>query len=338
LTNILIVGPAWIGDMVMAHSLVRLLHDRYPQAAIDIAAPAWSHAIIRRMQEVRAAIEIPFKHGEFKPRARWRWGKALRDRHYDWVIVLPTTWKSALLVSGSKIPRRTGFVGESRYGLLNDLRPLDKYALPLMVQRYLALGLDKDETVPEKFQMPRLTVSLENQRQVLQKLGLPTPQNPILVMCPGAEYGPSKRWPTRYFAEVAKAKIAQGWQAWIMGSAKESELGDEIVNVAGGQCYNLAGKTDLADAVDLMAMASAVLTNDSGLMHVAAAVDVPIYAVFGSSTPAHTPPLSDKAKIVSLDLPCSPCFRKQCQYGHYDCVKKLMPEQVLVEMRADENS
>jgi len=221
-----------------------------------------------------------------------------------------------------------------RYGLLNDIRVLDKKQLPMTVQRFVALGVGPGELLPE-IPEPRLEVQPESIADALQSIGLNRPEGKLLVLCPGAEYGPAKQWPAEYFAAVASEKINQGWQVWLFGSEKDRAIGDSVITAMGqsdGMVQNLAGGTTLEQAVDLMSLATVVVGNDSGLMHVAAALDRDLVAIYGSSDPGFTPPLNHRAQIIDLNLECSPCFKRECPLGHYDCLKKLEPKQVLKAM------
>lgn len=327
--RILVVGPSWVGDMIMAQTLYQVLRHDDPACAIDVLAPAWSAGILARMPEVRRSIEAPFGHGQFGWGARRALGRALRGR-YERAFVLPNSWKSALVPWFAGIPRRTGFVGEFRHGLLNDARRLDKVALPRLVDRYRALAGPGAGTVEAR---PRLRVDEAACAATLARLGL-TLDRPVLALCPGAEYGPAKRWPSGHYAALARVKLAAGWQVWLYGSAKDAGVTGEINTLAGGGCVDLAGRTSLTDAADLLSRAAAVVTNDSGLMHLAAAVAVPVIALYGSSDPGYTPPLSDRARVVSLGLSCSPCFKRECPLGHLDCLNRLEPERVLAELDA----
>ncbi len=324
---LLLIGPSWVGDMVMAHSLIQVLQKREPDLAVDVLAPVWSMELVERMPGVRKAVVMDVGHGRLDLAQRRRLGRNLRGR-YDQAIVLPNSWKSALIPFFARIPRRTGFVGECRFGLLNDWRWLDKAKLPMTVQRFVALGLPGNASLPPAYPPPRLRVDPAGAQHAATALTLPL-DRPVLVLCPGAEYGPAKRWPTRHFAEVGKAMREQGWHIWIMGSEKDRESATKVCALIGPQCVNLAGRTTLAQAVDLMALASAVVSNDSGLMHVAAAQDRPLVAVYGSSDPGFTPPLSQAARVVTLNLACSPCFHRQCRFYHYNCLQTLSPDLVL---------
>lgn len=334
LPRCLLIGPSWIGDMVMAHSLVQVLKGQNPEEIIDILAPEWSRALLERMPGVNETLSMPVGHGRLGWSERLALGRSLRGR-YDQAIVLPNSWKSALVPFFARIPLRTGYTGEYRHGLLNDRRKLDKTRLPMAVQRFVALGLPKDALLPPLCPTPRLRLNPADPRvaAAAAALSLRT-DKPILVLCPGAEYGPAKRWPTAHFAEVGKAMVKQGWDIWVMGSGKDLDAAEEVYILTGPGCVNLAGRTTLAQAVDVMALASAVVTNDSGLMHVAAALGRPLVAVYGSSDPGFTPPLSKTARIVSLGLECSPCFKRECRFGHLDCLGKLFPERVLEALKA----
>ncbi|TCP11621.1 heptosyltransferase-2 [Crenobacter luteus] len=325
--KILVIGPSWVGDSVMAQPLYRRLAERHPGVAIDVFAPAWTLPLLTRMPEVRRAHLNPFGHGQLRLAERWRVARALRREGYDQVIVLPNSLKSALIPFFAGIRLRTGFVGESRYGLLNDTRELDEKALPMMVERFCALGEDAQHAIPRPIPHPRLAVDAASQAAALGKLGL-TNDKPAVAFCPGAEYGPAKRWPARHFAELAHRFAEAGYQVWLFGSHKDQEIGEEIVNLSGGSAVNLAGRTGLDEAIDLIGLTELAVCNDSGLMHVAAALDKPLVALYGSSSPDFTPPLSDKAQIVSLNLECSPCFERNCPFGHTDCLEKLLPDPV----------
>jgi heptosyltransferase II len=325
--KILVVGPSWIGDTVLAQPLLTLLHQRHPNLKLDFLAPAWTFPVVRRMPEVRRAIANPFQHGELKLRERRRLGVALRAERYDQAIVLPNTLKSAFVPVFARVKRRTGYSGEMRWGTLNDVRLLDPLALPQMAQRYAALGLDARESLPAVLPRPHLTVDDAQRVATLNALGLAGVSRAV-ALCPGAEYGPAKRWPPSYFAELAKTLTAAGDAVWLIGSAKDAPIAQDIVRLSGGACLDLCGKTSLDQAIDLLASARLAITNDSGLMHVAAAVGTPLIAIYGSSTPDHTPPMSPRAQIVKLDMPCSPCFERTCPLGHFNCMMLLKPERV----------
>jgi len=329
MNKILLIGPAWVGDMVMAQSLFKLLKERRPNAVLHVAAPAWTLPLLSRMPEVSAMTPLPFAHGRLDLQARYTIGKSLRATQFEQAIVLANSFKSALLPWFAKIPLRTGWSRELRCLILNDTRRLDKKRYPLMVQRYLALGLSPDEVLPSAYSHPELSSTLETQAAALEQVGLSRPTVPVLALCPGAEFGPSKRWPEEAYAEVARAKLAAGWQVWLFGSAKDQAVTQRIMALTGNACLDLAGRTRLDEAIDLLALATAVVSNDSGLMHVAAALKKPLIALYGSTSPDFTPPLAKQVSILKLALSCQPCFERDCPLKHHQCMRDLAPSTVL---------
>jgi heptosyltransferase II len=332
--TILVIGPAWIGDMVMAQSLFKLIKQRRPQAQIDVIAPTWTESLLARMPEVREKILLPVTHGQLAMAWRWRVGRQLRDRKYEQAIILPNSFKSALIPLFAAARRRTGFLGEYRWGLLNDVRRLDRKTLPRRVDTYIALGLDKDEPMLASIPQPTLNASPSDAHAALARLGQKVPSAPVLGMCPGAEYGAAKRWPARYFAEVASAQLARGWQVWLFGSGNDVPITEEIQALTGGRCLNLGGRTSLDECIDLMSLLTVVVTNDSGLMHVAAGLDRDLVAIYGCTSPEHNPPLHPRAKILYLGLDCSPCYQRECPLEHLNCLRQLPPTQVLASLDA----
>ncbi len=330
---ILVVGPSWVGDMVMAQTLFSELRRQYPECAIDVLAPAWCRPLLSRMPEVRDALSLPFDHGDLKLGERHALGKRLRGQ-YQQAYVLPNSLKSALVPWSARIPVRTGWRGEMRYGLLNDVRKLDKDAYPLMVQRFVALALPADAPVPglESIKAPHLDVSEDARRAAMDSHGLNT-DKPVLGLCPGAEFGPAKRWPEHHYAAVAQHWIDNGGQVWIFGSAKDKPVADTIVDSLTDESCDraavLAGNTSLEEAVDLLSATAAVVSNASGLFHIAAALTIPLVSVYGSTSPGFTPPLGDRVAVVRLGLECSPCFKRECPLGHLDCLRQLPPSQVI---------
>ena len=330
--RLLVVGPSWVGDMMMAQSLLMLLSSRTPTCQLDVLAPEWSKPLLARMPEVSSAISSPFQHGQFGLSARYRLGKSLRSDKYDQAILLPNSFKSALVPFWANIPKRTGYVGEFRYGLLNDARKLDKQALTKTVQRFVALGLNEGQSLPDPLPEPYLRTEDHAVRDSLTAVGVATPGSPVLALCPGAEYGPAKRWPTRHYATVAQHYLASGWHVWLFGSDKDRSVCSKINRLSGNGCEDLSGRTGLGQAIDLMSLASAAVSNDSGLMHIAAALKLPMVAIYGSSDPGFTPPLSRQARIACLELECSPCFKRECPLGHLDCLNKLAADTILEQL------
>lgn len=331
--RILIVGPSWVGDMVMAQTLFTALRQRDPDCLIDVLAPDWSRPLLERMPEVRHALSLPFAHGELRLRDRRSLAQSLIG-DYEQAIVLPNSFKSALLPFWARIPQRTGWRGEMRYGLLNDIRSLDKEALPLMVQRFVALATPADAPPPaiDEIVAPRLRVDTSSADSCMQGLGL-NQSLPVLGLCPGAEFGPSKRWPEEHFASVATGQLEQGWQVWLFGSPNDRPVAEKIRQLVPEKLrwrlHILAGETSLAEAVDLLSLTDAVVSNDSGLMHIAAALHRPLVAVYGSTSPAFTPPLHQQVEIVRTGIECSPCFKRECPLGHLRCLRDLSPTMVM---------
>jgi len=324
----LIVAPAWVGDMVMAQSLVAALHARPDTAAVDILAPPWTAALGARMPGVGKAHVIPAKHGRFDLAMRWRLGRDLRREDYDLAIVLPGSLKAAIPPFAAGVPVRRGYRGEWRYGLLNDIRRLDKSRVKRTIDRFVALAADRGAPAPAT-PAPVLAFDSELGRTAAARLGLDL-DRPVVALCPGAEYGPAKQWPARHYAALVSLLAARGFRTWIFGSKKDAGIGEEIARLAGpdGAPVNLAGRTELIEAIDLMSLARSVVTNDSGLMHVAAAIGRPLVALYGSTTPEMTPPLGRVVEIVERQLPCRPCFERTCPLGHLDCLNLIRPDDV----------
>jgi lipopolysaccharide heptosyltransferase II len=306
--SILVVGPSWVGDMIMAQSLLKLLKSRQPGCSIDLLAPQWSLPVIARMPEVRKGVVLPAAHGELAFGKRWQLGQWLRAANYQRAIVLPRSMKAALVPWFAGIPRRTGFRGEMRFGVINDRRPFDKSVLDQTVKRFVALGLEPGEPLPELPQ-PELAVAADNQDRLCEQFGL-TRTRPIVALMPGAEYGPAKCWPLAHFSELAAALGRAGFDVWVLGSAKESAQGEAIAKAS--EAHNLCGRTELEDVVDLLALCQAVVSNDSGLMHMAAAVGCHVIGIYGSTSPDFTPPLTERKTLHYLGLDCSPCFKREC--------------------------
>lgn len=317
--------------MVMAQSLFKRLKKDHPSSVIDVLAPGWSRSLTDRMPEVRQAIDMPIGHGRLGLAERWRLGRSLRGQ-YDWSILLPNSWKSALIPYAAQIPKRTGWLGEFRYGLLNDTRRLDKKRLSMTVQRFVALAdirqlHDSDDSI--EVQPPLLDVRLADIHQAMQALSLKKQaRRRVLGLCPGAEYGPAKRWPAASFGGLARQYHEAGWDIWLFGSGKDRAVCDAVNQAAEGCCIDLCGHTSLSQAVDIMAFSDAVVSNDSGLMHIAAALNKPLVAIYGSSDPSFTPPLNQQHAIVYRQLECSPCFERECPLGHLNCLKGLEVAQV----------
>jgi heptosyltransferase-2 len=325
MTRSLVIAPQWIGDAVMTEPLLRRLAARGEQ--LTVGAVPWVAPVYRAMPQAPEVIEFPFQHGGLQLRERRRIARDIEGR-FDVAYVLPNSLKSALLPFLASIPKRVGYLGEARVGLLTH-RLKNPKGKPPMVAFYSALSGDTEGLAQDK---PKLQLPPAQVEHAVHAAGLSS--GGYFVFAPGAEYGPAKRWPAIHYAELAKLLDVP---AVLLGSAKEAPLCEEIAQEAGSdQCINLAGKTSLPDAFALIAAARAVVSNDSGLMHVAAGLGVPQVALFGSSSPEHTPPLNERAQVIWLrndraydpPLDCAPCFERDCPLGHTRCLYDITPERV----------
>jgi len=326
--RVLLIAPSWVGDAILSEPLVATLRAAGVTQPIDVVAPPWCGPVYARMRGIGEIFEAPAAHGEFAFRARRTFGMSLRARRYTHAYVLPNTWKSALVPFFAHIPIRVGYVGETRYGLLTDARRIDRTRQPQLVARYAALA--KARGAPFEAPPPRLLANDANLGAALRGLGL-SRARPVAILCPGAEFGPAKRWPPEHFASLARRLAQDGHDIWILGSPNDGDVARAVLaalpaDVTG--VVDLTGRTDLGTAIDLMSVASIVVSNDSGLMHAAAAVDAPLVALFGSSSPAYTPPMSPLARVARIDIACSPCFKRVCPLGHFRCMRDLSPELV----------
>ena len=346
----------------MAQALLRRLKRTEPDCEIHMLAPAWTLPVASRMAEVDEVLDLPFRHGELHLRRRWRLGRDLRQAGYSRAYVLPNSFKSALLPFFARIPARIGWVGEARWLLLTDCRRLDPAALPLMVDRFANLadpcaepkiaGHDRSPLEGEQAKqgrspslsvwggsredLPHLTVDKKSLPATLSSLNLNQPEK-LLALCPGAEFGPAKQWPPAHFAAVATAMAEQGWAVYLFGSAKDRAATAAVTAAMSpslrAQCHDLAGRTDLSQAIDLLSLSSAVVSNDSGLMHIAAALGRPLVALYGSTSPDFTPPLTSQVAVLHTDIECRPCFQRQCPYGHLRCLTELSPQRAIAALQ-----
>ena len=324
------MAPAWVGDMVMAHTLVSLLVAEAgdaDEAEGHLVAPPATASLARRMPGVAGVWTLEGGHGELGLGRRRALAQRLRALAFDRAIVLPNSFKSALLPFFARIPVRTGWQGEARYGVLNDRRRLDPERYPLMIERFMALALPEGAPLEKPYPLPRLEADGASAGRLAERFGLET--GSVTVLCPGAEFGPAKRWPPRHFATVARAEVARGRKVWLLGSPGDAQACGEIAELSGAGVTDLAGRTSLLEAVDLLSLAERVACNDSGLMHVAAALERRVVALFGSTSPDFTPPLGARSTVLRNPVECSPCFQRQCPLGHLQCLESLMPERVL---------
>ena len=300
----------------MAQPLLARLREKSRSLQLDVLAPEWVAPVVRRMPEVNDVIAAPFRHGGLQLRGRWRLGRELKARRYDQAIVLPNTWKAALAPFFAGIALRSGYVGESRYGLLNLIYEGKNSSMP---QHYARLSEPPGTEPEEPLPIPLLRFVSREVESVKGKFGI---AGRYAVLCPGAEYGPAKRWP--YFVSLSRK---MNLPVVLLGSTSDREACE------GMEGKNLAGETTLDEAIDLIAGAQFVVSNDSGLMHVAAALGRPQVALFGSSSPLHTPPLSPAARVLWLRLECSPCFARVCPLGHFRCMREMTMETVYKEIQ-----
>jgi len=333
--RILIVAPSWVGDAILSEPLVALLRDPFEDPIVDVLVSPWCAPVYRRMRGIRRIIENPIGHGQFDLKGRRALARDLRRENYTRAFVLPNSWKSALAPFLARIPKRVGYTGEGRFGLLTDARPLDKKAMPRLVDRFAALAVARRGLVPMP-PSPVLVPDAGNRAAAMRALHLKT-DRPVIVLCPGAEFGAAKRWPPNQFAELATMFLRDNLHVWIVGSPNDKIAADAVLNSLGDNMHkvrDLTARTDLGTAIDILSSASLVISNDSGLMHAAAAVGVPLVALFGSSSPIYTPPLSALAHIAKIDIACSPCFKRECPLGHFRCMRELKPSIVYNLARA----
>lgn len=365
LTRSLVIAPQWIGDAVMTEPLLRRLHARGER--ITVGALPWVAPIYRAMPQVAEVVEFPFAHGGVQFSARRQLAHSLTGQ-FDVAYVLPNSLKSALLPFLASIPKRVGYLGEARVGLLTHrLKNPPRHNRPPMVGFYSALSGEAGEDEPER---PQLSVSALSASAYADAFGVAheaadvaaweLAPPPYVVVVPGSEYGPAKRWPAAYFAQLAAQLMQElGLNVVVLGSSKEADLGLEIEQLVqkslSGKTHqsadqpspprllSLTGKTQLSEAMQWIAGARAVVCNDTGLMHVAAALNVPQVALFGSSSPVHTPPLSDVAQVMWLKqeasyqppLDCAPCFERECPLGHMRCLNDLSVARVWAQLHAE---
>lgn len=326
--RILIVSPNWIGDAVMAQPMLQLLKQRHQSCVIDVIAPGWVAPVWRAMREVDTVIESTFRHGVLQFRERFRMAKELRKRRYSSAYVLPNTLKFALIPWLAGIGHRVGYLGEMRYGLINEIHRDERTTQRSMVAFYAALAAPPVATAPVSAVLPRPTLLLSQQRitETFLQLGLQS-DHPLIAFAPGAEFGAAKRWPATYFARLAGMILERHTDAQIvlLGSGKDKPICEEIAAVE-PNVRNFAGVTSLDQAIALLASSKAVVSNDSGLLHIASAFNRPVVAIYGSTDPNHAPPFSDIAKSIYLNLDCAPCKQRECPLGHHHCMRQIIPE------------
>ena len=323
---ILLVPYMWIGDFVRCHSVVRLLRQRFPGRPIDVLTTSLCAPLVDYMPGVRKGIVWNLPRKRLPLREYRALADLLRGENYGSALVMPRTWKAALAPFLAGIPERTGFVGEWRFGLLNDLRRGERQ-LPRMIDRCAALTFPPDAPLPQNWPVPDLKVSADEAEQWRARRGL-TIERPVIAFAPGA-VGPSKRWPVEYFAELARNLTASGMAVWVLGSPQEKPLAVEIVREAGANAFDLTSN-DLRNAILAMKLATATVSNDSGLVHVSAAIGTPTVGIFGPTSPWHWAPLNSLAATIETltAVPCRPCHKPTCRLVHHRCMRDIPASQV----------
>jgi heptosyltransferase II len=332
----LVISPNWIGDAVMAQPLLALLRQQHPDRPIDVLAPPGVAPVWRAVAEVDTVLEMPLRHGALQLKERWKYARVLRQRGYADAYVLPNTIKYALIPWLAGIPRRVGYKGEMRYGLINVMHHDDEPARPMM-PFYAALAQDPSLPAPRKVARPAMQVPAGAAAAACARYGI-DPARQLVVYAPGAEFGPAKRWPPRHFGDLAQRIVAADPEVQIalLGSPKDRPTCEEVIVAAGpaaSNMLNLAGSTKLDEAAALIAQSAALVTNDSGLMHIASGLNKPLVALYGPTDPRHTPPSSESAHWVWLHLECAPCQERVCPLGHHHCMEKLGPDMAWQELR-----
>ena len=320
--KILIIGPSWLGDMVMAQALFKRLKQINPNTIIDVAAPPWSLPLLERMPEVNSKIELNLQHGEWSLIKRYKLGKQLQKLNYTKAIILPNSWKSALIPWFANIPERIGWIGEMRFGLLNNIKALNKATYPKMVERYIALANHKQPTLTDPLLRPKLIADPNNINLLKQKFNIKD-NVPILALCLGAAFGEAKCWPNKYYIELAKIQAKHNWQVLLLGIDNNIQIDSNSPLIV-----NLLGKTSLLDTIDLLSLSQVIVCNDSGLMHIAASFNKNIIAIYGATSPTFTPPLADNVIIINKNLPCSPCFARVCPLKHHNCMQQITVQEI----------
>lgn len=339
--KILVIGPSWVGDMMMSQSLYRTIKSKHHDATIDVMALACYHSLLTRMPEVNKVLVMPLGHSVLALSERYRLGKSLQVSGYDRAYVLPNSFKAALIPFFAVIKHRIGWRGEMRYGVLNDIRILDKTAFPLMVERYVALCYEQpiasSRQLPQPVLRPQLKVNEDEKCMIKSHFAL-SADRPLIGFCPGAEFGPAKRWPHYHYAVLAEQLIGEGYQVILLGSTKDHEIGNTIMQIlsepARTKCKNLMGYTQLGQAVMLLSTCAAVISNDSGLMHISAALNCSLVALYGPSSPDFTPPLSNTSSIVHLKSGYQKVRKGDAQHGYHHSLIDIHPSRVHQELTA----
>jgi heptosyltransferase II len=327
---ILIVPYMWIGDFVRCHSVVKVLRQRFPDRPVDVLTTSLCAPLADYMPGIRQAIVADLPRGRLALSQQRALARRLKREDYGMALTMPRTWKAALAPFLAGIPQRIGFAGEARFVLLNDVRFGEK-KLPRMVDRCAMRALPRGAAQPPDWPLPELEVPASEIAAWRIRRGL-TEDRPIVTLAPGA-VGPAKRWTTEGYAALARRLIADGATVWVLGGPGEKAIATEIA--ATGGALDLTG-TDLRDAIIALAAASVAVSNDSGLLHVAAATGTPSIGIFGPTSPWHWAPLNPLADVIETtsELPCRPCHKPVCRLVHHRCMRDIAPEQVVAAARA----
>jgi len=327
---ILVVPYMWIGDFVRCHSVIKLLNARFPDRPVDVLSTTLCAPLTDYMPGLRRAIVADLPRRRIALKDQRVLARRLRLENYGSALIMPRTWKSALAPFFAGIPERTGFVGEMRFALLNDLRYGER-KLPRMVDRCAALALPPTAALPSEWPLPELKVARAEIESWRREHGLASDSRPAIVLAPGA-VGPSKRWPASAYADLTQRLIADGFAVWVVGGPDEKALAAEIIGDTTAR--NLTGH-DLRNAILALAAAVVAVSNDSGLLHVAAAVGTPAIGIFGPTSPWHWAPLNPLAATIETKskVDCRPCHKPVCRLVHHRCMRDIPPEQVLVAVR-----
>ncbi len=330
---ILIVPYTWIGDFVRCHTVAKLLKARFPARPIDVVASKLCAPLADYMPEVRQAVVADLSPKRLVRSEYRALAQRLKAGGYGTALIMSRKWKAALAPFLAGIPERIGFVGEWRFGLVNDLR-FGERRLERMVERCAALALPRSAALPADLPRPELRVPAAEIDTWREQRGLKPDGRPVVALAPGA-VGPSKRWPAESYGELARQLAGQGAHAWVLGGPDEKALAAEIVGHGGGSVRDLTGN-DLRNAILALAAADVAVSNDSGLLHVAAALGTPSVGIFGPTSPWHWAPLNPLAAVIQAasDLPCRPCHKPVCHLGHHHCMRDIAAERVLAAARS----
>ncbi len=329
--NILVIGPYWVGDMIMSQVIYRQIKISNPKAKITVLAPPWSIPIALRIQAVDVIIEVPFKPGYFDLYKRYKIGKALRKRKFTQAIVIPGSWKSALVPFFANIPIRTGYLGEFRFGLLNDIRKFTGISQRI-VDHYVYLSIDYKSALPIINDLPKLQIVPKNLNTLQHKFNIVDNNKKTLALCAGAAFGPSKQWPAEYCSDLINL-IQQDWNIWLFGSQNDQAFINSIVQNITTKVINFAGQLALPDTIDLLSSVDAIIANDSGLMHMGSSLNIPLIAIYGSTPAVKAPPISKNCIMLEQPQPCKPCYKRVCPLQHFKCMRDIIPTMVQEKLK-----